>query len=242
MTTVETGGAIERHWARNFGLPIGSLPRTGTRVVPHAALGRWSGIFLLRHENTCIVSAPEDLVGTLNRVLSGLPPNDAFGTRAIKKVAGNRVDRMVGPAWLGYADASDLRSIATAAVLLRAGDRTALMELCSAVGQEAWEHSGIQVDRPPVFGLYVDHLLVSAGMLHETHDGIQNIGLVTHPDHRGCGYATQVGAALSLHGVRLGRILQYRTLESNEPSLNVAQHLGYRPWGRTLSIHLTPAP
>lgn len=240
MTAVETGGAIDRHWARSFGLPIGALPVAGTVVVPHAALTGWSGVFLLRREDACVISAPADLVEPIRGALGGLPAYEAFWADRLRRVIGRRLAGVIGPAWLGYADSSDLRPVESQAGLLRAGDRAALLELRRACDAEAWEHSGIEVDRPPVFGLYVDRTLVSAGMLHETHDGIQNVGIITHPHHRGRGYATQVTSAVSLHGVRLGRILQYRTLESNDASLRVAQRLGYHPWGRTLSIRLTP--
>ena len=226
MIAPETLTAVERYWVRTFGLASGVLPSRGVHIVAHAALGSWRGVFVLRRGRVCLVSAPLGLLPWLRLGLADMTCDDLFIYGGLERFLGPQVALAVGPAWLGYGDSS-LTVPRSSARLLGPDDAGVLDQLREACGTTAWEHSGIDRARPPVFGLFVCGELVAAGTLRE-EAGIGNIGIVTHPAHRGHGYATEVVAFACAYGLERNTVLQYRTLLSNGSSMAVARKLGLR--------------
>jgi RimJ/RimL family protein N-acetyltransferase len=49
-----------------------------------------------------------------------------------------------------------------------------------------------------------------------------------------------VVSAMTAHGLALGGVVQYRTLEANLASIGIARSLGFQPFARTLTIRLAP--
>jgi RimJ/RimL family protein N-acetyltransferase len=118
-------------------------------------------------------------------------------------------------------------------------DLAALRSLAVACGPTAWAHSGIDPGRLPVYGCYAGRTLVAAGMLEPWGDRLLHVGIVTHPGHRGRGYGTAVVSAMTADGLAGGRVVQYRTLQANLPSVAVAGKLGFQRFAQTLAVRLT---
>jgi RimJ/RimL family protein N-acetyltransferase len=119
-------------------------------------------------------------------------------------------------------------------------DLPELQRLAAACDRTAWEHSGIDPARPPVFGCFAGDRLAAAGMLERWGDRLLHVGIVTHPDYRGRGYGKAVVSAMTAHGLATGGVLQYRTLQANLPSVGIAQALGFQRFARTLAVRLIP--
>jgi predicted GNAT family acetyltransferase len=66
-----------------------------------------------------------------------------------------------------------------------------------------------------------------------------HVGIVTHFGHRGRGYGTAVVSAMTADGLAGGRVVQYRTLQANLPSVAVASKLGFQRFAQTLAVRLT---
>jgi predicted GNAT family acetyltransferase len=92
-----------------------------------------------------------------------------------------------------------------------------------------------------VFGCLVGGSLVAAGTLAQWRERFWNVGILTHPGHRGRGYGRAVVSAMTRHGLGQGWLLHYQTLLANIPSVAVARSLGYREHARTIAVRLTLA-
>jgi predicted GNAT family acetyltransferase len=67
---------------------------------------------------------------------------------------------------------------------------------------------------------------------------IAHISIITHPDHRGLSLGRSAVAHLAGRAIAAGLLPQYRTLESNQASMRVAELLGFRSYATSVSIRL----
>jgi predicted GNAT family acetyltransferase len=65
------------------------------------------------------------------------------------------------------------------------------------------------------------------------------IGVITHPAHRGKGYAKAVVTASMTHAIEKGLFPMWRTLEANETAVKLAGAIGFQKYASTLDIQLT---
>jgi GNAT superfamily N-acetyltransferase len=182
------------------------------------------------------------MVEPMRQQLAGHSRDEVFTGAFLTGLFGNSVDRIVGPAWQGYADGSDFHPAATGGTRLLqqvCTDKSALQRLELACNRTEWEHSTIAWEQPPVFGCFVGEEIVAAGTLHPWGEGILGVGIITHPAHRGQGYARAVVSAMTAYGLAQGAILRYQTLQANVASVAVARTLGYQQYGQTLAVRLT---
>ena len=242
MTTTASLQAVVAFWAAQLGCSEAQLTQPSTSVVragPELASYRGAtGVF---RPPACVLAVPTDWYEPVASRLGWRPPAAVFDAILLGQVFGAAVDQVIGPAWLGYADASDVRPAPTLGTrLLTAEDLPELELLAAACGRTAWEHSGIDPARPPVFGCYAGERLAAAGMLERWGDRLLQVGIVTHPGYRGRGYGKAVVSAMSAYGLATGGVLQYRTLQANLPSVGIARALGFQRFALTLAVRLTP--
>jgi RimJ/RimL family protein N-acetyltransferase len=234
---------IEAYWAAYFGCEPERLDRPGTLVVPHAGLGGYRGALAFRRGACCVLSVPPALVASISPVVSGRTADEVFGARSLEALFADRVDRLVGPAWLGYADPSDFRPAATGGVrLLADADEPALRRLASACGQPDWEHSDLDAGRPPIAARFIGDEIVAAAGYDVWGGTLAHVGVATHPRHRGRGHGTAVASAIIETALSRGLIAQWRTLEANTPSMRIAAALGFRAYATTIAVRLLDEP
>jgi hypothetical protein len=78
------------------------------------------------------------IVDRAHDALAGRAAADVFDAHAIAVPFGDAVERVIGPAWIGYADAADVRAPdARDARLLTSDDVAALRALSAAAGETA---------------------------------------------------------------------------------------------------------
>jgi GNAT superfamily N-acetyltransferase len=233
--------AITAFWAAHLGCRPAQLSQAGTTVVRNGpGLADYRGATALYRPPACVLAVPADCYQHATARLAGQPAAATFDAAVLRQVFGQAVELVVGPAWLGYADHGDFRpSDPTGTRRLTARDLPALRELGAACGATAWAHSGIDPARPPVYGCCAGRTLVAAGTLQPWGDRLLHLGIVTHPAHRGRGYGTSVVSAMTADGLAEGRLVQYRTLQANLPSLAIASKLGFQRFAHTLAVRLT---
>lgn len=230
---------IEAHWRAQLGCALDALPRGVTVIVHGAALTAYSGAYAVMREDRCVVSAPACVVDRARDALAGRAAADVFDAHAIAVPFGDAVERVVGPAWIGYTDAVDVRvADPREARLLTPDDDASLRVLAAAAGETAWQHSGIAFDRTPIFGVFVDHGLAAACSYQPRGEHVLHVGVVTHPSHRGRGFGRAAASAATAHGLAAGSVMQWQTLIANAPSLAIGRSLGYREYCRTLAVRL----
>jgi GNAT superfamily N-acetyltransferase len=242
MTTTASLQAVVEFWAAHLGCSLDQLAQPSTSVVPNGPdLASFRGATVMLRPPACVLAVPADWYDPVARSIGHRPPVEVFDPHLLRQLFGAAVDQVIGPAWLGYADASDLRPAPTMGTrLLTDQDLPELQRLAAACGPVAWEHSGIDPARPPVFGCFAGEVLAAAGMLERWGDRLLQVGIVTHPGYRGRGYGKAVVSAMTAHGLAAGGVVQYRTLQANFPSVGIARALGFRRFAHTLAVRLTP--
>jgi GNAT superfamily N-acetyltransferase len=242
MTTTASLQAVVVFWAAHLGCSETQLAQPRTSVVRAGPdLASYRGATVVFRPPACVLAVPADWYEPVASRVGQRPPAEAFDATLLRELFGAAVDQVIGPAWLGYADTSDVRPAPTLGTrLLTDRDLPALQRLAAACGSTAWEHSGIDPAHPPLFGCFVGDTLAAAGMLKRWGDRLLHVGIVTHPGHRGRGYGKAVVSAMSAYGLATGGVMQHRTLQANLPSVGIAQALGFQRFALTLAVRLTP--
>jgi GNAT superfamily N-acetyltransferase len=242
VTTTVSLQAVVAFWAAHLGCSEVQLTQPSTSVVHNGPdLANYRGVTVFFRPPACVLAVPADWYEPVASRIGRRPPAEVFDVMLLRQVFGAAVDQVIGPAWLGYADAGDFRPVPTMGTrLLGDQDLAALERLAAACGPVAWEHSGIDPARPPVFGCFDGEVLAAAGMLERWGDRLLQVGIVTHPDYRGRGYGKAVVSAMTAHGLTTGGVVQYRTLQANLPSVGIAQALGFQRFAQTLAVRLIP--
>jgi RimJ/RimL family protein N-acetyltransferase len=242
VTTTDSLRVVVAFWASHLGCSEAQLDQPTTSVVRNGPdLASYRGATVLFRPPACVVAVPADWYQPVATRVGPRPPAEVFDAALLRQVFGDAVDRVIGPAWLGYADASDFRPAPTLGTrLLTDQDLPQLQRLAAACGPTAWEHGGIDPAGPLLFGCFVGGVLVAAGTLKPWGDRLLHVGIVTHPGYRGRGYAKAVVSAMTAEGLARGGLLQYRTLEANRSSAAIARALGFQHFARTLAVRLSP--
>jgi GNAT superfamily N-acetyltransferase len=242
VTTTVSLQAVVAFWAAHLGCSEAQLAQPTTVVVRNGPdLASYRGATVVFRPPACVLAVPADWYEPVVSRIGHRPPAEVFDVTLLRQVFGAAVDQVIGPAWVGYADASDVRPAPMRGTrLLTDQDLPELQRLAAACGPVAWEHSGIDSARPPVFGCFAGDRLVAAGMLERWGDRLLHVGIVTHPGYRGRGYGKAVVSAMSAHGLATGGVMQYRTLQANLPSVGIAHALGFQRFAQTLAVRLNP--
>jgi len=185
-------------------------------------------------------SVPSGLVEGIRAVVGGYTVENLFGEASIRALFAPRVVQIIGPAYQGYIERRFFRSAARPGVrTLGAPDQAALRQLADACEGEAWEHAGITVDEPHVFGCFVDGHLAAAARYRPAWGETAHIGVVTHPAYRRRHYGSAVVSAATTQALDARFIVLYQTLLANAPSVALATGLGYQAYASHLAIRLT---
>lgn len=245
MLAAATLDAADGYWAAFLGVPRGQLRPAAPLVVPHAVgLAGYRGMYAQSFGGAApVVSLPAELLARFGDDAAGAAAGGLVDDGRWRRVFGGRMDAVVGPAAIAYADAGTLRPSATNADLrpLADADRSALDALRRAVTDEEWAHGGSTMQDGPVVGAFVDGALAAVAGYEVWGGRIAHLGIVSHPAHRGRGLGTAAVAGAARTALDAGLAAQYRTLASNTPSLRIARRLGFLPYATSLAVRLSDA-
>ncbi|HYF65966.1 MAG TPA: GNAT family N-acetyltransferase [Herpetosiphonaceae bacterium] len=238
MLNPSTLDAIDRYWAGFFGCAPPHFAGETLLVLPHVGLGEYSGVWLFMRDASGVISAPPAYCECIAAAIGTRQPREIWEQDLLALALRAEVERVVGPAYVGYADAGTLAAPAGGARLLADGDEPALVALRQACAGLDWKHGGSEPGAQPLAGAFVGASLVALAGYELWGAEIAHIAVVTRPGYRGQGYGAAVVSLLAAHAVQLGLIPQYRTLLANGPSLRVAARLGFQPYAETLALRL----
>jgi RimJ/RimL family protein N-acetyltransferase len=233
-----TLAAVTRYWASFFGCPAASLDAPGARILPHAELEEYRGLFCLRRGAAALASVPPGQLAEWQARLAPLGPalTDAA---ALARQLGAAPSQVIGPALVAYADAATLRPLPTAGTrLLSALDEEAHGALEAACDPTEWAHGGSEFGLLPLAGRFVRGELVALAGYELWGEQLAHIAVVTHPAHRGRGYGAEAVSLLAEAVIARGMVAQYRTLRANAPALRIAESLGFVPYAETAAVRL----
>jgi GNAT superfamily N-acetyltransferase len=224
------------YWAANLGCPAAELFAEPFRIIHHgSALVDYNGVFALCRGNSAVVSIPPERDKPLRALLAAVCDNRSFDSlaSALRSVA----TTIVGPAYIGYA--TSVAQPTKQAQSLGPDDAAALRALKQACDPSEWEHGGSSIERP-CSGVFVAGQLVAVAGFEVWGTTIAHLSIVTHPDFRGRGFGRSAIAHVGIYALEAGLLLQYRTLESNRPSIRVAESLGFDSYATSIAVRLRP--
>jgi len=229
----------DEFWARRLACDPALLHTPGVHLLGPDPKADRPGLFFVEHEGTMLVRGEIDAAQLLTSRIDATPWLP--GATLVRAMLGPRVDRILGPAFVGYAThAPVLPPGAGHARLVEAPDRVALARLRDAVTADEWEHAGLSSGSASaaLVGVFEgDRLLAVAGF--EILFGLAaHLGVLTHPAARGRGAGRRAVAATARLATERGLLLQYQTLELNEPSLRIAELLGFERYATSLAVRL----
>jgi len=235
MTTASVAHAF---WAAHVGVPPERLFAEPTSIVTHAGdLDGYHGVFALFRNGSRLVSLPPRLAAECHEILSALPSNYSAGhlAHALRPLAG----LIVGPAYVGYLDHPSVVPLPAATTrALTELDLDIVNRFKDACDPTEWEHGGSEVRLRPTSGAFIDGELAAMAGYDVWGRTIAHLAIITHPAHRGRGMGRAAVAHLAARASAVGLLPQYRTLDSNLPSLRIAQALGFERYATTLAVRL----
>jgi GNAT superfamily N-acetyltransferase len=168
--------------------------------------------------------------------LSARAVDEVFTPSFAASLAGDRLDVLLGPSQHAFASAPSL----PADPRVRQVTYDELASLEAECPHEEWHEGGFGHEASDDDRYYlVDGR--AAGNLTPFDGTPADIGLVTHPSHRGQGLARAIGATMLIDALTWTDLVRYRALTTNAPSLAVAAALGFVPCGQNMAVRLQPA-
>jgi GNAT superfamily N-acetyltransferase len=225
------------YWAAHFACARARLFSVPFQVVPHGEkLADYHGVFGLFRNGSAIVSVPGDQAATLcpllARLARGCEPPD------LASVLGSVARLIVGPACVCYANAIKQPEAAMPVRDLRDDDAEALAELASSGDDTGWEHGGSRKEHVCSGVFAADGSLTAVAGHILWGPAIADISVFTHPKFRSRGWGKSAVAHNCRRAMAAGLLPQYRTLDSNRPSIKLAEALGFERYATTMAVRL----
>jgi GNAT superfamily N-acetyltransferase len=233
---------VYAHWAEFLGCDYSDLLVPNVKVLQHSkSLDGYNGIYAFSNGISCIISAPSIYVPVLGEAVRKLRPAVVFDAEWLGQSLDGKHAKIIGPAFQGYVEDDSLLQASSSSVIEYKSEnhKTLLEELRDSCSEIEWQHSSIDLQKRPILLKILNGKVVAAGSWRKGESGFLGVGIITHPAHRGNGHAKTVVNALTQRGLTSGGTMHYQTLESNTPSVAIAQSLGYKRLGRTIAIRLS---
>jgi RimJ/RimL family protein N-acetyltransferase len=227
---------VESYWTSRLGVARSVLRSGGVHVV--AADSDSNDAMSLLLDETCIVAVPFEEVEAARRTLIGLDAQAAFTTGALRTLVGT--DALIqGPSCHNYVSERTFRGFVYDAALPVDGNDDSLLAFLESNDLADWAESGFPLEPSSAeagttrfWVLREREQIVAAGNMTEWRGLPADVGVLTHPAHRGRGFAGRLVGAMVSAMLLTVDVVRYRALTSNHASLAVAQRLGFEQFGQ----------
>jgi ribosomal protein S18 acetylase RimI-like enzyme len=231
---------IDRYWAAELGTGPDFLP-SGQPEVICTVQQTYSGVQFFQRDGFLIVASPPHLADFIASRVRGLPIREIFSVEFVERLSIPGVERILGPARVGYADSSNFRPSPTVSGrMLAPEDAPACHSFTAALAAADLEQSGLDSSDTPAFGAFAGGFLRAIASYQIWQPRIAHIMVATHPDYRRRGFGRAAVSALAEHAFAHNLIPQYRALASNENSLKLGHSLGFQHYCSTINARLKP--
>ena len=162
MLSNSTIEIVNKYWSSSLGCPRESLYAHGTVVAPDAESSDFHGTFCFLRNQALIVAVSPDLLAAFRPRAEGWCQVDVLDIERVAHLIDHPIDRIIGPAFIGYMDWTTLRPVAREGVrILKPEDLRALEILQAACNALEWEHGGSQLGDQSVVGAFDGERLVA---------------------------------------------------------------------------------
>lgn len=230
---------VDAAWADLLGCSVELLRTQGAHLVPGSrALSNYQ-VYMARLPDSVLVWCLPGHQATARRVLSTTAVEDLFCPATCREIA--RVDGQLDLVAVrhSFVDRNGFHPANGAAGERLGWEDPQLDQLRQACGEEDWSQGGFE-DRQGalLYGLRDGGRLVAAGNMTDFRGVPADVGIVTHPAHRGQGFARRLVSHMVAEQLSAVGLVRYRALETNVPSLAVARSLGFVARGEHLRVRL----
>ena len=226
-------------WAEALGCDTRLPGEPGAHLVHGGPLLRdLNGVYIASLGAAVLVYCPGSLRRHAAAVLASTSPNDLFTAATCAAIAGIDPVHVLGPSWHGFTDAAHFTPAGPAAGRRLDRSDPLLAGLRAACGEAEWAEGGFADPKGVIYGIEEDGRLMAAGNLTPFRGYPADVGLLSHPDARGRGFARRIASQMISDALPAAGIIRYRALTTNSPSLAIARSLGFAGYGRNLIARL----
>jgi ribosomal protein S18 acetylase RimI-like enzyme len=219
---------IDAFWAKGVGCLPEDFHKKGVGVTAGEASGELYAHIFHRLEWIQVDCSPS-IYGEVRSAVQGRAPEEMFEPAFWRAALGARVERILGPTYLGYKDVAEEVPIDPRVRLLGMDEGALLDQLRHGVTAQEWEHSGLE-DCQSIAGYFLDGRLVAAAGYEVWGGTLAHICVTTHAGLRGRGYARACVQSSTEEALNSGLVAQYQTLFENEASIAVARALEFEEY------------
>jgi GNAT superfamily N-acetyltransferase len=233
LVQIATIDDVKRAWAKLIGVP--ELTKYHLIIAPISRIAPPGWIGLLVIDDTLTVCVPTlELKERVSLAISGLGPVDATTPAVILSKLPSTI-RVLGPAGLFY---NFGRITPDKGFSAESFPKQSLSFLIDSVFSEELEESGITEIDGDAFAICSDRgEPIAACGYRVWPNGVANICVLVHPEHRRLGYAYSLASATIARAEREGLLAQWRALP--ESSRRLAFRLGLIEVGAQLNLELS---
>ena len=238
MTLENTMKGARTYWSRFFGIDPGDIDRNDILVVPHAALGDWSGAWVWWQDSCTVVSVQQEMVNDLKRRISKSEVDRLRSVSTVSTFFDDRVGKIIGPAchgWIEYKLFDYKKPGAVTSISYKK-----ILELSDLRDRDpdGWRDAGFGEKSDCAFCVVVDQQIVSLAAYTIDDLGAAFIRVFTHPEFRRQGLARAAMGACINDALSKDIPCVYQTLMSNSGAMRAARDVGFIEYGRHLAVRL----
>jgi GNAT superfamily N-acetyltransferase len=229
---------LKKYWFDELGCKESDLSPGKTKVVAHGKMEDYSGVKFFHSNNSTVISAPKYLIKELEEKVANVDSSTSFEINFITKILSEKIDRIIGPAFIGQIDEKSFLPISTPdARELTLDDWSLVEKLFQSCSALEIDHSSLEKGQA-MAGVFIDGTLVGAAGYEILEGLVAHIGILTNPNYRGQGVAKKALSKITEMALKASLGIQYQTLDSNTASVKCAERLGFKRFATTLAARI----
>src|SRR5262245_8889087 len=221
-------------WANEMGCLPEDFYKTGVGITVLEASDELYAHAFRRLEWLQLDCSPP-LYGDLRSAIKVRGPEEVFEPAFWRAALGARVEKILGPTYLGYKDIAEEVPIDPRVRLLGVDEGALLDQLRRGVTAKEWEHGGLE-DCRPIAGYFLEGSLVAAAGYKVWGGTLAHICVTTQAGIRNRGYGRACVRSVTEEAIKNGLVAQYQTLFENVASMAVARALKFEEYGKRMFV------
>lgn len=227
---------IARYWSKFFNVDDDIFEKSGIKIVQHASLGDYWGVWVFSRNNSVVVSSPGSFLPTCETLLASIKPEDLCDIGITSKLFESHTERVIGPAFHGSLLPEDFVPFEDPDGQEISFEKA--QEVNDGKDVTGWEWSGCGEHKQHYFGIFRKGKLAVVSNYSIKEDLVAFPGVYTRVEFRGQGLSKFALSLAFKHLLDGGLLVDYQTLYSNAGAIKAAERLGVKEFSRHIAIRL----